>query len=211
MTAVQEKTTQYVLPPLPYPYEALEPHIDAQTLKIHHDLHHKSYVDGLNTAMEKMAAARQSGDFALVKHICRELAFHGGGHFLHSIFWTNMAPAGKGGGGQPDGALADQIRKDFGSFETLQKNLSAAATAVEGGGWGVLVWQLPPGQPRLEVLMIEKHQVNTQPTSVPILVLDVWEHAYYLKYQNRRAEFVKAFWNVANWKDVADRLAKAQA
>jgi superoxide dismutase, Fe-Mn family len=201
--------TKHALPPLPYPYEALEPHIDAQTMKLHHDLHHKSYVDGLNAAEEKLAAARQSGDFAAIKALSRELAFHGSGHFLHSIFWNNMAPAGKGGGGQPDGALAEQIHKDFGSFEAFQKQFSAAGTAVEGGGWALLVWQGAPGASKLEILMSEKHQVNTQWTADPILVIDVWEHAYYLKYQNRRAEYVKAFWNVINWKDVGERLAKA--
>src|SRR5512143_2573332 len=117
----------YTLPPLPYPYEALEPHYDQATVKLHHDAHHKAYVDGLNNAEEKLAAARQGGDFALVKHWERELAFNGSGHFLHSIFWTNMAPAGKGGGGHPEGALDKQIAKDFGSFDAFQKQMSAAA------------------------------------------------------------------------------------
>ncbi len=209
-TNTKASVGKHVLPPLPYPYEALEPFIDAQTLHLHHDIHHKGYVDGLNAAETKLAAAQEAGDFSSIKHLDRELAFHGGGDFLHTIFWNNMAPPGKGGGGQPQGALADQISQDFGSFETFQKQLSAAAVAVEGSGWGVLVWQLPPGQPKLEILMVEKHQVNTQVTSLPLLVIDVWEHAYYLKYQNKRADFVKAFWNLVNWKDVADRLAKAQ-
>jgi len=199
------------LPPLPYPYEAMEPHIDTQTMKLHHDMHHKSYVDGLNAAEDKLAAARQSGDFAAVKHLARELAFHGSGHFLHCIFWNNLAPAGKGGGGEPSGALADQIKKDFGSGDAFQKQFSANATAVEGGGWGMVVWQGPPGAGKLEILGVEKHQVNTQLSTQPVLVLDVWEHAYYLKYQNRRAEYVKAFWNVVNWKDVGDRLAKLKS
>ena len=200
----------HALPPLPYPYEALEPHIDAQTMKLHHDLHHKSYVDGLNAAEEKLAAARTSGDFAGVKHLARELAFHGSGHFLHCIFWNNLAPAGHGGGGEPTGALADQIKKDFGSFDAFQKQFAAAATTAEGSGWGLLVWQGAPGLGKLEILAAEKHHVNTQFTAQPILALDVWEHAYYLKYQNRRAEYVKAFWNVVNWNDVAQRLAKAR-
>ncbi|MGQ9591288.1 MAG: superoxide dismutase [Planctomycetota bacterium] len=200
----------HALPPLPYPYEALEPYMDAETVRIHHDLHHKAYVDGLNAAEEKLAGAKASGDFAALKHLARELAFHGSGHFLHSVFWTNLAPAGKGGGGEPSGALAEEIRKDFGSFETFQKQLTAAAVGVEGSGWGVLVWQLPPGLPKLEILMVEKHQVNVQVTSVPLLVFDVWEHAYYLKYQNRRAEFVKALWSLVNWKDVAERFERAR-
>jgi len=170
-----------------------------------------SYVDGLNNAELKLQAARESGDFALIKHWDRELAFHGSGHFLHSIFWKNLAPAGKGGGGAPEGALAEQIARDFGSFEAFAKQFSAAAGAVEGGGWALLVWQGAPGQSKLEVLMTEKHQVNTQWTSDPLLVLDVWEHAYYLKYQNRRPEYVKAFWNVVNWKDVAARFEAAKS
>jgi superoxide dismutase, Fe-Mn family len=200
----------YALPPLPYPYEALEPHYDQATVKLHHDMHHKAYVDGLNNAEEKLAAARQAGDFALVKHWERELAFNGSGHFLHTIFWTNLAPAGKGGGGQPEGDLAAQIAKDFGSFDAFQKQMSAAATTVEGSGWAVLAWLLPPGEPKLSILAVEKHQVNTLSTAIPLLVLDVWEHAYYLKFQNKRAEFVKSFWNIVNWKDVAERLGKAK-
>jgi len=199
------------LPPLPYSYDALEPHFDAQTMKLHHDLHHKSYVDGLNAAETKLAAARESGDFSAVKHLARELAFHGSGHFLHAIFWNNLAPAGKGGGGEPEGALAAQIKKDFGSFDAFQKQFSAAAGTVEGSGWGALVWQGAPGLSKLEILAAEKHHVNTQFGTTPLLLLDVWEHSYYLKYQNRRPEYVKAFWNIVNWKDVADRLAKAKS
>ena len=200
----------HTLPPLPYPYEALEPHIDAQTMKLHHDLHHKSYVDGLNAAEDKLATARQSGDFAAVKHLARELAFHGSGHFLHCIFWTNLAPAGKGGGGEPSGPLADEIKKDFGSFDAFQKQFSANATAVEGGGWGLLVWQGPPGASKLGILGVEKHQVNTQFTVQPILALDVWEHAYYLKYQNKRPDYVAAWWNTINWAAVNRRMANAR-
>lgn len=196
---------QYELPPLPYDYNALEPYIDEQTMHLHHDIHHKSYVDGLNNAVAKMAEAREKGDFALIKHWEREAAFHGSGHFLHSIFWTNMAPQA---GGQPSGPIADQIKKDFGSFEAFVKHFSAASTAVEGSGWGLLVWQ-PQGQ-KLEILTAEKHQNLTQWGVVPLLVLDVWEHAYYLKYQNKRAAYVEAWWNVVNWKDVNERFQKAR-
>ncbi len=199
----------YELPPLPYPYDALEPHMDEQTMHLHHDMHHKAYVDGLNNAEKKMAEARASGDLALVKHWERELAFHGSGHFLHAMFWTNMAPAGKGGGGQPEGALADQIITDFGSFDAFKKQYSAAAVAVEGSGWAILAWQ-PEGN-RLVILTAEKHQNLTQWGVIPLLVLDVWEHAYYLKYQNKRAAYVEAWWNIANWADAADRLQKARA
>ncbi len=193
---------RYELPPLPYAYDALEPHIDEQTMHLHHDIHHKGYVDGLNKALDMLEAARQSGDFGLVKHWEREAAFHGSGHFLHSIFWENMGP---GKGGEPSGALRQQIERDFGTFEALRKQFSAAAAAVEGSGWALLVWEPSAGQ--LEVLTAEKHQNLTQWGVVPLLVLDVWEHAYYLKYQNRRAAYVEAFWNIVNWDDVAKRLA----
>ncbi len=197
---------RYELPPLPYPYDALEPHIDEQTMKLHHDLHHKSYVDGLNKALDQLQAAREGGDFGLVKHWEREAAFHGSGHFLHSIFWQNMGPQK---GGEPSGDLASQITKDFGSFEAFKKQFTAAAGAVEGSGWAMLVWEPTAGQ--LEVLTAEKHQNLTQWGVRPLLVLDVWEHAYYLKYQNKRAAYVEAWWNVVNWSDVAARFAKAKA
>jgi Fe-Mn family superoxide dismutase len=196
------------LPALPYDYNALEPYIDEQTMHLHHDIHHKGYVDGLNNAEKKLAEARAAGDYALVKHWSREAAFHGSGHFMHALFWPNMAPAGKGGGGEPTGELAAQIKKDFGSFEAFRKHYSAAAVAVEGSGWAVLAWQ-PQGK-QLVILQSEKHQQLTQWGAVPLLVLDVWEHAYYLKYQNKRAAYVEAWWNVVNWADVAARLAKAR-
>jgi Fe-Mn family superoxide dismutase len=196
------------LPALPYDYNALEPTIDEQTMHLHHDIHHKGYVDGLNNAEKKLAEARAAGDYALVKHWSREAAFHGSGHFMHALFWPNMAPAGKGGGGEPTGELAAQIKKDFSSFEAFRKHYSAAAVAVEGSGWAVLAWQ-PQGK-QLVILQSEKHQQLTQWGVVPLLVLDVWEHAYYLKYQNKRAAYVEAWWNVVNWADVAARLAKAR-
>lgn len=188
------------LPPLDYPYESLEPHIDAQTMHLHHDIHHKAYVDGLNNAEAKLAEARANNDFALVKHWSREEAFHGSGHFLHAIFWKNMSP---NGGGQPSGALAEAINRDFGSFDAFKAQYIAAANAVEGSGWAVLACQ-PSG--KLVILQSEKHQNLTQWGVTPLLVLDVWEHAYYLKYQNKRAEYTKAFFNVINWADVASRL-----
>lgn len=195
---------KYELPPLPYAYNALEPHIDEQTMRLHHDKHHLAYVNGLNSALEKLEAARASGDLALVKHLSREAAFHGSGHFLHSIFWPNMAAPGSGGGGEPTGALADQISRDFGSFAAFKAHFSAAANQVEGSGWALLVWEPLAGQ--LEILQSEKHQNLTQWGVRPLLVLDVWEHAYYLKYQNNRGAYVEAWWNVVNWADVAQRL-----
>lgn len=189
------------LPPLDYPYNALEPFIDEQTMKLHHDMHHAAYVKGLNTAEAKLAEAREKKDFALVKHWERELAFHGAGHFLHCVFWKNMAP---NAGGKPQGKVFQQIERDFGSYDAWVAQFKAAAVAVEGSGWAMLVKNHVTG--RLETLTAEKHQNLTQWVVEPLLVLDVWEHAYYLKYQNRRAEYVDAFFNVINWKDVEGRL-----
>jgi Fe-Mn family superoxide dismutase len=195
----------HTLPPLPYAYNALEPHIDEQTMKLHHDIHHKGYVDGLNKAEDMLAKARAEGDFAMVKHWSREAAFHGSGHFLHVIFWENMGP-GKGGAPK-EGDLATMITRDFGSFEAFQKHFSAAAGAVEGSGWAVLGYR--PMDGKLAILQSEKHQQLTQWGIVPLLALDVWEHAYYLKYQNKRGDYVKAWWNVVNWDDVSNRFAHA--
>jgi len=193
------------LPQLPYAYNALEPHYDEATVRLHHDIHHKGYVDGLNNAEAKLAEAREKGDFALIKHWERELAFHGSGHLLHSLFWMNMSP---NGGGAPSGALADRINQDFGSFEAFKKQFSAAAVAVEGSGWAVLVWN--PEFKKLEILQAEKHQNLTQWGVTPLLTVDVWEHAYYLKYQNKRAAWVEAWWNLVNWEDVAARFEKCK-
>jgi superoxide dismutase, Fe-Mn family len=192
------------LPPLPYEYNALEPHIDEATMRLHHDKHHKAYVDGLNNAETKLKEAREKADFGMVKHWERELAFHGSGHFLHNLFWEVMAPAGKGGGGKPTGELLKQIEAHFGSYDSFAKQFSAAAAAVEGSGWVLLVVQ--PSKKHIEILTAEKHQNLTQWGAVPILVLDVWEHAYYLKYQNKRADYIAAWWNVVNWPEVARRF-----
>jgi len=197
------------LPPLPYDYDALEPHIDAQTMRLHHDLHHKAYVDGLNKAEEMLAAARQSGDHGLTKHWEREIAFHGSGHLLHTIFWPNLAPAGKGGGGEPSGALASKLTADFGSFTAFREQFTAASAQVEGSGWGILAYR--PQDAKLVILTAEKHQNLTQWGVVPLLVLDVWEHAYYLRYQNKRPEYIKNFFEVINWSDVAERYAVASS
>lgn len=192
---------KHVLPDLPYAYNALEPHYDEQTVRLHHDAHHKAYVDGLNNAEVKLAEAREKGDFALVKHWERELAFHGSGHILHTLFWDNMKP---NGGGPATGNVAGRIDKDFGGFESFKKQLSAAAVAVEGSGWALLCWN--PVFKKLEILTAEKHQNLTQWGVVPLLAIDVWEHAYYLKYQNKRAAFVEAWWNLVNWDDVNKRF-----
>lgn len=196
---------KHELPPLPYEYNALEPYIDENTLRIHHDLHHKGYVDGLNKAEEKIVEAREKGDYSLIKHWERELAFNGSGHYLHSIFWTNLSP---NGGGEPTGPVAKQIELDFESFEVFKAQMTAATIAVEASGWGVFAWDRKAG--KLVILQSEKHQNLTQWGAIPILVMDVWEHAYYLKYQNRRAEFVSNLWNLINWDDVNNRFFYAK-
>jgi Fe-Mn family superoxide dismutase len=195
------------LPPLPYPYDALEPYIDEQTMRLHHDIHHLGYVKGLNTAEEKLAEARNSGDFGLVKHWSREAAFHGAGHLLHSIFWTNMTAADRTTA-TPSGELSQAIDRSFGGFDAFKAQFQAAANAVEGSGWGILAYR--PIDDSLVILQAEKHQNLTQWGVVPLLVLDVWEHAYYLKYQNKRPEYVKNFFNIINWEDVAERFRRAR-
>lgn len=192
------------LPPLPYDYAALEPHIDEQTMRLHHDKHHNGYVVGLNAAEDKLASARDSGDFAAIAALERAIAFHGCGHINHCIFWNNMSA---NGGGEPSGAMAAQIRTDFGDFGKFQAQFSAASATVEGNGWGVLAWS--PQLGKLYTLGMINHQMLGLSGSVPLLMLDVWEHAYYLKYQNQRPGYIKAWWNVVNWKDVDARFEKA--
>lgn len=191
----------HVLPELPYAYDALEPYYDEQTLHIHHDIHHKAYVDGLNNAEQKLLEAREKNDFSLIKHWEKELAFHGSGHILHSMFWENMKP---GGSKVPSGKLDHLINQSFGSFDSFKKQFTAAAVAVEGSGWTMLCYN--PGFNKLQILQIEKHQNLTLWGVIPALVVDVWEHAYYLKYQNKRAAYIEAWWNLVNWDDVQYKL-----
>ncbi|EKN41250.1 Mn/Fe superoxide dismutase [Clostridium botulinum CFSAN001627] len=194
----------HTLPNLNYDYNALEPHYDEQTLKIHHDIHHKAYVDGLNKAEQKLQEARESGDFALIKHWEKEIAFHGSGHILHTLFWENMTPNGNL---NPEGSAIERIKQDFGDYEKFKKQFTEAAIAVEGSGWTILAWN--PMFQKLVILQAEKHQNLTQWGVVPLLILDLWEHAYYLKYQNRRAEFINAWWNIVNWDIVNTRYDNA--
>ncbi|MGM9954725.1 MAG: superoxide dismutase [Peribacillus sp.] len=196
---------KHTLPPLPYSYDALEPIISAEIMRLHHDKHHQTYVDGLNKAELMMKKARESNDFSLLKHWEREVAFHGSGHYLHTLFWEGMMP---GGGGQPKGDLLKQIEIDFGSFEAFKSHFSEAAKQVEGVGWAILVWV--PRSRRLEILQSERHMILTQWDTIPVLVLDVWEHAYYLQYKNNRAAYVKKWWNVINWPQTTLRFNKAK-
>lgn len=195
---------QHTLPPLPYAYDALEPYISKEIMRLHHDKHHKSYVDGLNKAEKMMEKARDTGDYDLIKHWEREAAFHGSGHYLHTIFWNVMKPRG---GGMPGRELLRQINRDFGSFEVFKRHFSEAANKVEGVGWAILVWS--PRAGRLEILQAERHQFMTQWDTIPLLVLDVWEHAYYLQYKNVREDYVKNWWNIVNWDEVEHRFNEA--
>lgn len=194
----------YTLEPLPYAYNALEPYIDEKTMKLHHDIHHQGYVTGLNKATDAVSAAVASGDFALIKHWERELAFHGAGHFLHAIFWKVMGPSA----GRRSSDLEKALVKDFGSFDNFRKYFVASATAVEGSGWGILAYE--PMAAKLVILQSEKHSSLSQWTSIPLLVVDVWEHAYYLNYQNKRKDYVEAFFNVVNWEEVSRRYDMAR-
>ncbi|MGI8696712.1 MAG: superoxide dismutase [Mycobacteriales bacterium] len=196
----------YTLPDLPYDYSALEPHISAKIMELHHDKHHQTYVSGANTALEKLAEARANGALDTVNMLQKNLAFNLAGHVNHSVFWPNMSADG---GGQPDGELADAVTESFGSFEAFQAHFNAAAVGIQGSGWSILAWD-PIGQ-QLIVEQLFDHQANLAVGTQPLLMLDMWEHAFYLQYQNVKADYVKAWWNVINWTDVAGRLTAARA
>jgi Fe-Mn family superoxide dismutase len=194
----------YTLPELPYPADALEPHLDGRTISIHHDKHHAGYVKGLNTALEKLEEARAKNEFSAIQALSRALAFHGSGHVLHTLYFANLAPKSAG----PKGALAEAIKAQFGSQENLQAQLTEASNTTAGSGWGVLAYE--PFAGRLLVLQIEKHENQILAGAAPLLAIDVWEHAYYLKYQNLRADYLKAIWNVINWEEVSRRFDQAR-
>jgi len=196
----------YQLPDLTYDYAALEPHISGEIMALHHGKHHAAYVAGANTTLEKLDEVRSAGDFGAITMLEKNLAFHTSGHVLHSLFWANLSPDG---GDKPTGELADAIERDFGSFNGFVAQLTNATNSVQGSGWGALAYE--PLAKKLVVQQIYDHQGNIVAGSVPLLVIDAWEHAYYLQYRNVRADFVKAVWNVINWQDVAQRLQAAQA
>jgi Fe-Mn family superoxide dismutase len=195
----------YTLPDLPYDYGALEPHVSGDIMRLHHDKHHAAYVKGANTALEKLAEARSSGNFDALVGLEKTLAFNLGGHVLHSMYWANLSPDG---GDKPVGDLASAIDEHFGSFDAFRAHFSQATTLVQGSGWGIFSWE-PIGR-RLIIEQLEAHHENTTLGAVPLLAIDAWEHAYYLQYQNRRADYVEAIWNVINWADVARRFAAAR-
>jgi len=194
--------TKYVLPDLDYDYGALEPHISARIMQLHHDKHHRTYVDGANHALESLEEARDGGDFSHIAALEQQLAFNLSGHVLHSLFWRNLTP--DGGGEQPTGPLAGAIERDFGSFDRFRKQLTQSAATCMGSGWGALVWD--PVGARLLTLQIHDHDSHTAQASIPLMVLDAWEHAYYLQYQNEKARYFEAVWNLWNWKEIAARF-----
>ena len=193
----------YSLPKLPYGYKDLEPQISEEQLTIHHDKHHQAYVTGANGIIEKLDKARKEGADLDMKATLKELSFNIGGHLLHSLFWSNLAPAGKGGG-TPGGALGDAINIEFGSFERFKKEFTQAAVSVEGSGWAALTFCEQTKRPI--IMQIEKHNVNVYPKFAILMDLDVWEHAYYLDYKNARPKFVDAFWSIVNWAEVNKRF-----
>ncbi|MGC8658466.1 MAG: superoxide dismutase [Desulfomonilaceae bacterium] len=189
------------LPPLPYPADALEPVIDKKTVEIHHDKHFAGYVAGLKKTSADLEKARQSGNFEAIKSISRDLAFNASGVILHWIYFSTIGP---NAGGEPTGKMAEMIKRDFGSFETFWKQFSSASKNVEASGWGILAWD--PFSQKLMALQAEKHQDLTSWGCMPLMVCDVWEHAYYLKYQNRRADYVDNFAKIIDWNKVEERF-----
>jgi len=196
---------EYSLPDLRYDYGALEPHISGRIMELHHDKHHGGYVKGANTTLEKLAEARDKDNFTQLGALEKALAFNLSGHVLHSLFWQNLTPKG---GERPSGELGEAIKRDFGSFEKFKKQLTEAASTIMGSGWGALVWE-PLGQ-KLLTVQIYDHQSNITQAGMPLLVLDAWEHAYYLQYENRKTDFFEVVWKCWNWKDVAERFDAAR-
>ena len=200
-----DSSGKYAVAPLPYAYDALEPSIDARTVELHYNNHHKPAVAAANRAEEELAKARESGQFGVVKHYEKELAYQLSSHILHTIYWTNLG----GKGGEPRGDLAKALDAEFGSYARFKAQLAAVSAAVEASGWGLLGYH--PATRKLMILQCENHQKQTAWGIVPLLLVDVFEHAYYLKYQNRRADYIGNLFNVINWDNVAERYASARA
>ena len=196
----------YELPDLPYAFDALEPHISAEIMELHHDKHHATYVAGANAALEALEEERNGeANPDRIRALSKNLAFNLGGHTNHSIFWKNLSP---NGGGEPTGELAEAINRDFGSFEKFKAHFSAAATSLQGSGWAVLGYDHIAG--RLIIQQLTDQQGNISVDFTPVLMLDMWEHAYYLQYKNVKGDYVNAFWNVINWEEVQRRFSKAR-
>ncbi len=200
--------TPYKLPDLPYDFSALEPVISAEIMQLHHTKHHGGYVANLNTGIEKYHDAEAKRDVGAMIALQQAIRFNGGGHVNHSIFWTNLAPVGKGGGESPKGDLAHAIQAEFGSLEAFIEKLSAAAVAIQGSGWGWLGFNKAAN--RLVIATCANQDPLSTQGYVPLLGIDVWEHAYYLQYKNVRAEYVKNIWKIVNWKNVEERYVQAK-
>ncbi len=198
-----EKNKFYTLPKLSFGYTDLQPHMSETQLTIHHQKHHQAYVNGANAILEKLDKSRKEGSDLDIKSTLKELSFNIGGHVLHSLFWGNLAPSNKGGG-KPGGILGDNIEEEFGSFERFKKEFTQAAVSVEGSGWAALSFCKQTGRPI--IMQIEKHNTNVYPMFRILMVLDVFEHAYYIDYKNERAKFVEAFWNIVNWDEINKKL-----
>jgi Fe-Mn family superoxide dismutase len=204
--AAEAFMTIYQLPDLAYDVGALEPHLSARIVELHHGKHHRAYVDGANTTLDKLASAREANDFSSIVGLEKTLAFNVSGHVLHSLYWQNLNP---NGGGEPTGSLAEAIGQHFGGFAAFKTQMTAATVAVQGSGWSALSWE--PIAKRLLIEQIYDHHANTMQGATPLLVIDAWEHAYYLQYENRRPDYVTAIWNVINWADVASRYERTAA
>jgi Fe-Mn family superoxide dismutase len=196
----------YVLPEIDYGYSGLEPHISGRVLELHHGTHHAAYVKNANQTIARLEDARAVGDFTKLASLEKALAFNLSGHLLHSIFWKNLVPRG---GGRPEGELAVALDRDFGGFPAFRAQFTEVAMTVMGSGWAALVWE-PLGQ-RLLTTQIYDHQSNLSQSGVPLMVLDAWEHAYYLQYENRKSEFFEGVWHLWNWSDITARFAAARA
>ncbi|MGP4100029.1 superoxide dismutase [Nonomuraea sp. KM90] len=192
----------YTLPDMPYDYAALEPAITGEILELHHARHHAAYVKGANDTLERLAEARDKGEFSNLVGLEKTFAFNLSGHVLHSIFWENLSPDG---GDRPDGPLRDAIDQHFGTFDAFRRQLTTATASVQGSGWGVLAWE--PLSRRLVVEQVYDHHGNVGMNTTPLLVFDAWEHAYYLQYRNVRPDYVEKLWGLINWDDVARRFA----
>ena len=195
----------YTLPDLPYDYGALEPHISGTIMELHHDKHHQTYVTGANTALEKLADSRDKNELGTVNMLEKNLAFNLAGHVNHSVFWPNMSPDG---GDKPDGELAAAIDDQFGSFDGFRAQFNASALGIQGSGWSILAWD-SLGQ-KLLICQLYDHQGNLPVGLTPLLMLDMWEHAFYLQYKNVKGDYVNAWWNVVNWADVIERFSTAR-
>jgi Fe-Mn family superoxide dismutase len=208
--SVQKDTQQqYKLPALPYDLSALEPVISAQIMNLHYNKHHQTYVTNLNKALEQYHEAEQKNDLPTLIALQSAIKFNGGGHINHSIFWTNLAPKNKGGGAPPEGELAKAIERDFGSLNAFITQFSNKTVAIQGSGWGWLGFN--PINGRLEISTCDNQDPLAIKGLVPLLGIDVWEHAYYLQYMNVRADYVKAIWDIINWKNVSERFNEAKA